>query len=201
MVIAYLVHASTAETNDSGIKVSLSTAKDLSAIVQAVFTVAAIIGGGFWFYKRRQRYPRADVTHSITHKALPNGKLLLHVTVTISSKGEVLLSLISGVTRIQQVLPLPSSVLDTINKGLDPVKKGQTEVEWPLIEERKPKWKEGKIEIEPGESDHIDCDFILEGSVKTIEVYSYFKNASKPGKEIGWQLTTVYDLSIASEQN
>jgi len=177
--------------------VNLSTVKEIADIVQAFFTVAAIIGGGIWFYRRRQRYPRADVTHAITHKALPNGKFLLHVAVTISNKGEVLLSLISGVTRIQQMLPLPASVLDTINKGLDPVKKGQTEVEWPLIGERKPKWGEGKIEIEPGESDHIDIDYILEGSVKSVEVYSYFKNASKRGKEIGWQLTTVYDLNVA----
>jgi hypothetical protein len=30
--------------------------------------------------------------------------------------------------------------------------------------------------------------------VKTVEVYSYFKNEKKFDREIGWNLTTLYDL-------
>jgi hypothetical protein len=177
--------------------VKLSTIKEVLDALQSLATIAAIIGGGIWFLSRRQRYPRADVTHNITHKVLPDGKLLLHVAVRISNKGEVLLTLISGITRVQQMLPLSSSVVESINEGLDPVKKGQTEIEWPPLYSRESEWKEGKLEIEPGESDHINHDFILEAGVQTVEVYTYFKNAMKSGKEIGWQLTTVYDLNIA----
>jgi hypothetical protein len=188
----------------------LSDLKDFFAIiqacagsVQACATVIAIIVGGVWSYmlfvQKRQRYPRANIEHRITHRSIPDNKLLLHVAVTVRNTGDVLLSLVSGQTRIQQILPLSLELLDPISKGRDPVKAGDREILWPLIKLRKQKWREQECEIEPGESDEFHYDFILDAEVQTIEVYSYFKNAKKPGREIGWGWTTIYDLGESDE--
>jgi hypothetical protein len=177
----------------------VSTVKEIVDIIQAIFMIAAIIIGGIWgywlFVQYRQKYPRASIAHRITHRPIANGKLLLHVVVIISNAGDVLLSLVSLETRIQQVLPPPAEVLDFINKGHSPVPDGQTEIDWPLIDSQESGWKRGEYEIEPGESQEIHYDFILDAETQTIEVYSYLKNEKKRDREIGWDLTTLHDLN------
>jgi len=183
--------------------VDLSNLKDITEIVRSFATVAAILVGGVWSYmlfvRTRQRYPRAKIKHEITHRVLSDDKALLHIAVNINNSGDVLLSVVSAQTRIQQVLPTPPEILDSVNQGLDPVQKGKTEIEWPLIgTTRKSHWAKGKREIEPGESDELHYDFVLDSRIQTVEVYTYVKNATKRGREIGWSLTTLYDLPSAS---
>lgn len=178
----------------------LTELKDFANIVQAFFTSLAILIGGVWSYmlfvRKRQKYPRASIKHRIVCKPITNNKLLLHVAITIKSTGEVLLSLVSGEIHVQQVLPPTTDLLGLIDQGLDPVEEGRCEVSWPMVCSREFSWTKGEIEIEPGESDEFCYDFIIDASIKTIEVYSYFKNAKKRKSDIGWGLTTVYDIPV-----
>jgi hypothetical protein len=176
----------------------LAQAKDVADVAQSVFTVLGIVVGGVWTYllfvKRRQRYPRAKVGHKITHKRLPGDRHLLHVVTEVSNTGEVLLTLGSGLTRVQQVLPPPSDLVKVVRNGKDPVGPADTEYPWPCVGERLRDWTNDPREVEPGETDEIHWDFIVEPDAQTLEIYSYFKNVTKEGREIGWNLTTMYDL-------
>jgi hypothetical protein len=145
--------------------------------------------------EKRQKYPRAITSHRITHRTIATGKVLLHVIVTISNKGDVLLSLVEAEVRIQQVLPTPPEVLEKISSGVNPRQIDRQEISWPLIDKRVTIWKEGEgIEIEPGEEDNLYYDFVINSSIQTVEVYSHFKNAKKRPRDIGWNLTTIHDL-------
>ncbi len=77
--------------------------------LQILLLMPAIVVGGIWTYpifvKRRQRYPRANVTQQIGHYPLLNNKVLLRATVRICNEGEILLSLVSGFSRVQQMIP------------------------------------------------------------------------------------------------
>jgi nitrate reductase gamma subunit len=81
--------------------------KNILDIIQALFTILAIIIGGIWSYmlfiKRRQRFPRAIVEHQVFHKTLAKDKILLNLTTIITNTGEVLLELEKCVVRIQQI--------------------------------------------------------------------------------------------------
>ncbi|HTT33807.1 MAG TPA: hypothetical protein VMH48_09410 [Methylomirabilota bacterium] len=183
-------------------KTGLSKAKDFADTVHSVFTVLAIVVGGFWTYmlfiKKRQRYPRAKATHAITHKPLGHNRVLLHVTTDISNPGEVLLRLESGFTRVQQLLPPPPDLVAAIKKGDDPVPPGKTEYPWPLVGERIWDWKAQPHEVEPGENEEVHCDFVIADTHRTLEIYTYVKNEAKANREIGWNLTTIYDLKEGS---
>jgi hypothetical protein len=176
----------------------LSQLKEIVDILQAIVTIIAIIAGGIWgywlFVQNRQRYPRASIAHHITHRPIADDKLLLHITITVSNIGDILLSLAYLEIRIQQVLPPPTGVLDSISKGYDPVLEGQTEIDWPGIHIRELRFEKAEYEIEPGENHEFHHDFILNAEVQTIAVYSYLKNEKKRDREIGWDSTTVYDL-------
>lgn len=177
----------------------LSHVEQVANIMQALATVAALGLGGAWsiwlFMKRRERYPRASIEHLVTHKAIGDGKVLLHVDVRVSNIGEVLMSLVCLETRIQQVLPVPPDVADKIRQGLDPVPEGETEVEWPLLKSHSPELEMGDCEIEPGESQDINHDFILDADVETVQIYSYVMNEKKRERTLAWDLTTLHDLA------
>jgi hypothetical protein len=176
-----------------------TTLKAIASIIQAVVTSGGIVVGGVWTYrlfvKKRQKYPRASVRHDISHRKLGGGHVLLNVRATISNAGEVLLSLESAETRVQQILPLGATLLDDIREGKDLVPAGETEVPWPSLFNRKSERKKGEFQIEPGESDSIQYDFVLPERVRTVEVYTYLKNEAVHKRNIGWSVTTIYDLS------
>lgn len=177
---------------------TLTEWKEIAQIAQSVFTIIAVLVGGIWgywlFVKNRQRYPRAQIEHSVFHRAISDDKILLHVIVKVSNLGNVLLSLVSLDTRIQKILPSSDEFIESIRKGLDTVDEGEAEIEWPLIGSRELNLEKDKYEIEPGETQGIDCDFILGSDVEVIALYTYLKNVSKRGREIGWDSTTIYTL-------
>jgi hypothetical protein len=176
----------------------MTDVKTIVEIVQGIVSIFGIGVGGIWawmlFVKKRQKYPRAALLHDILHKRISENGVLLHVDVTISNSGDVLLSLVSGFVRVHRVVPLDPKLNDSVTRGQDPVEHGETEIRWPMLIERQVKLDKGVVEIEPGEREQFCFDFILESENKSVEIYSYFKNISKPTKEIGWGLTTIHDL-------
>jgi len=190
----------------------LSTWELAMDIIVGLTTAIGIVVSGIWAYRlfvrKRQKYPRATVSHAITHKPLSGDKVLLHVELTISNIGDILISLGSLATWIQQVLPPPAEVLDLLRDERAMVKDGESEYGWPEIgscdldfHAQKPEKgpgdgkREVEPEIEPGEREEICFDFVLASGVQVIKVNSYVKNEAKPDREIGWNLTSLYDLA------
>ncbi len=93
--------------------------------------------GLYSFYKKRQKKPRANITHHITHRQIGNKKILLHVAITISNVGDVLITLGYSETRIVRILPLSTTFSDAINQGQNLVKDDETEIQWPEVEFKK----------------------------------------------------------------
>ena len=169
--------------------------------LQLLIVSIAIVVGGIWTYilfvRKRQKYPRANITHGVEHWPIADGKTLLRVTVNISNECEILLPLVSGFTRVQQMMPWPPKLLESIRCNKEFIKEGQTEVEWPLLKQRSFPFDRREREIEPGETDELHFDFIIDSDVQVIAVYSYLKNAKKRRRDIGWNATSIYDLRPA----
>ena len=180
--------------------ISLSQLETAVNIVGSCATTLALFVAGLWSYllfvRKRQKYPRATLSHRITHRHVGLGKVLLHVDVVVSNTGDVLVSLVESLTRVQQVLPLPERVSEKIRAGKDLVENGDSEVQWDKLDSHKVKYKKGDCEIEPGDTQEINHDFILGAEIRTVEVYSHVTNQAKRPSELGWDLTTLYDLPI-----
>ena len=180
--------------------------KNLTSGLQSIVTIIAFVIGGGWalwtFVLRRQRYPHIATKHTISHWKLDKGNLLLHVAVQLSNVGQVMFSPVYGVVRVQKILPLEDNMQQALAQGYDLVEKDEREVSWPRIApERECIWQPGTIEIEPGESFDVHFDFvILTDEVRTIEVYSHFRNSTKKGS-MGWSRTAIYDVSNQGDEN
>jgi hypothetical protein len=166
---------------------------DAAGLIESVKNAAgvvAVVVGGWWTYrlfiKGRGDFPRASITHRITHRRLTENQTLVRVTVGFENSGTVLLTVGEGVVRLSQVGPLP-------NDGVASRQRSERTVEWPEIESRV--LEADVVEVEPGESDEVDFDFVLDAEIDMVEVYSYFRNPSKADRDIGWTLTTLYELN------
>jgi len=174
------------------------TLKDIIDIVESVATILAIIAGGAWafhkFIVRRQKYPQANLTHEIKHLFGDDDKIILHVKTRVENIGNILIQIESGFTRLQRVLPFPKDEKELFQNGKVLRDKDSKEIPWTEIEEIKRQWEPCNFEIEPGESDEVCFEFLLNPEDHAILIYSHFENIKKTTRDLGWGLTSIYDL-------
>jgi len=166
----------------------LATIKDSLSIVQSLLICLSIISAGVWFYLQRDPLPKANITHEITHRRITPEFTWLHVSISITNVGKRLLHLDSGFTRIQNNLPSDPAVADLIKTGKSPFSPETFRIPWPLIDSYNLNLT---IDIEPGETDILNHDFIIPSEVRTVKVYSYFERL----QDLGWSKTTIYDIT------
>jgi hypothetical protein len=104
-----------------------------------------------------------------------------------------LISIESYKVRIDKVIPLDNEIREKILKDEDPVSEDY-KISWPNLYYRVKNFK--PWELEPSENEEVNFDFVIDKKIKTILVYSYLKNTSKPEREIGWSRTTFHDLNL-----
>ena len=171
--------------------------KTLTEILRNFAEITALAIGGIWTYRRfikkREPYPKAEINHHISHVRLSKDKNLIHVKTTFNNKGEVLLSMRYCETRLQRITPLTNEMEDSLETD-NLTLRNKSEVEWPLLDSREIKWSKGQAELEPGESEFLHVDFIIDTKIKVVMAYSYIKNIYKENREIGWGCTTIYDI-------
>jgi hypothetical protein len=184
-----------------------TTLKDWVDIAQSVVTIAAVFVGGLWTYdvfiKERHDYPHANIEHKTTHLSLTEKMLLLRVGLDLTNAGSSLMEIDQSTIRIQQILPAASCSNDPctasqLKEASAAVGRKDDRFAWPLIAERDVK---STIEIEPGEKQSLDYEFVIPSTVKAVRIYTYFRNdrRSRKGREIGWYASSYYDFSTAHD--
>lgn len=193
---------------ESGSFPTLTWIKNFGESLKPIFEIAAIIIAGIWSYhlfvKKRVDYPFPETNHTITHRNLENGKLFLCLIVTIKNAGNVLLELKTGRIFIRQIRPIHDDLINLMhNANITDLREGKvsdlfqekcSKIKWHEIGYRELQWGDGEIRIEPGEVEEFQYDFILDDSIRTISVITYFRNDKLGEPEVGWRKTTLFDL-------
>jgi len=93
-------------------------AKDLSEVLKNYATIGAFIVGGFWAYltfvRKREKYPRANVTHRIIQKKIDDKRMLLRVTIDIHNTGITVIHLDRRFVRVHKMVPWPIKALKLV---------------------------------------------------------------------------------------
>jgi hypothetical protein len=182
------------------------TFKEKVQTAQAMVTMAAVIVGGFWTYhlfvKERHQYPHAKIEQKVSHVALSKKTNLLRVGVDITNTGTSRIVIAKGIARIQQILPL-SECPDTGACATEEIKVALANVErkadgltWPLLAARNASFTD-PLDIEPGEKDSFEFEFVIPSNVEVVRIYTYFRNDKKSTAtdEIGWWASSYYSFS------
>jgi len=174
--------------------------KDIVEIVQGIVTIAAVLVGGTWTYlafvRKRLRYPCAELSITVHSSKIAPYYRLVHIGVQIDNTGNVLLALEYAELRLRQVMPLPVEIETRLKPGVDPVAPDEKELPWPLIVGREWNWNPTDIEIEPGESDLLNTDFVINDTVEVVQIYTFVKNPKKHRAPHGWGTTLMHTFPI-----
>ncbi len=194
------IHVATPQENVPQEEISPTTARKLkgtlerlqsvTGVVQSIITILAVLVAGTWFVVQREGVPKVIVAHTITHRQINRDEIWLHVTITVANPGKRRIRVEFGTVRVLQILPLHKDILAMKAQGKHLIPVYQSQVVWPLIDQREIKEKVG---IEPGEKDEFHHDFIIPSSLQTIQIYSFFPKQIKP--LIGWSKKTTYDIA------
>ena len=156
--------------------------------------IAAIAVGGWWTYNRfirqREEFPRATLEQVVAHRELDRHSTFLRVAVKVDNVSAVLLETDRVRTDVYQVLPVTDEAAEALAAG-QLVPDGSRDAGWPCIAFFE---GPGPGQIEPGEGDEFGFDFVIPTEVSTLFVYSYIRNVTQEGRELGWGVTSLYDL-------
>lgn len=178
---------------------TVETWADILSIVAGVILGLGVIGGGIWriyiHKQRRGKFPKANLSQKVQAIKLTDDKVCIHTSVRIQNIGDVMLSLCLATNIVHQIRPLD----DLILKGLEGQEKLyddlSKEIRWTALDSKVVDWGQKQIEIEPGEEDTVHFDSVIPAGIEVVQVYTYFQNVRKRGRDIGWHTEQFYDVS------
>jgi hypothetical protein len=154
--------------------------------IASFFTIAAIVAGLWWFHKRREKAPRANIEHDVKFIDLENGTTYVGITIRIQNTGNVIIrpkiaeDTTSSVT-IEELKPYLARTIES--QDISPTYKldflgGRT-------------FPPG-ICVEPGATQSLLFEFIVQNTTKAIRVYSHLDNDYNDG--VAWNMTTTHEV-------
>ena len=178
-----------------------SRAKDLAGVVQAGITFVAIIVGGVVAFLKLQVFrdfePHLTISNWISHRLVGTKYVHIAVTAVLHNSSKVKVEIRRGFFRLQQLAPVSDEEVERLYDQVF-VDEAYDYIQWPALYEIPRTWSKGEILVEPGESHHESCEFIVTTDVESVIIYTYFYNsgyaqASSETSE-GWGVTSVYDI-------
>ena len=182
----------------------ISRIREVVGIVQGIAAALLILVGGVFAYRKLQLFrdfePYLTITQSAASRAVGTQYIHISVIATLRNSSKVRVEIRQGFFRIHQIQPLDDDVVENLYEQAFNADDPQY-IGWPLMAEVHRQFGPNELVVEPGESYHEPCEFIISKEVKSVMVYSYFYNqAYAPGSHSaqGWTATTFHDIVLES---
>ncbi len=171
--------------------------KDIASIVQSVLTCLAIVIAGIWFLMQGMASPKANISHSVTHRQISDSWIWLRLEIIVKNEGKRPLHLKSGIARVQRILPLEPYIEKQVKADMCLIPETQKDktVFWPQV--GKEYTLERELYLEAGETDTLECEFMINSLLRTIKIQSEFQHPKYPDRF--WRFATIYDLQKKGE--
>jgi hypothetical protein len=180
--------------------------RDWAALVQTMLIALAVLIGGYWTYHvftlDEEAVPHMDIVPSAAHWSLDDQTKYVFVDFEIKNTGKTRLALTCAQIYIQQVRPVPSATQGAVTTRLAQTDEDPDPLPWAIVQQvTKSLSAEVKV-IGPGETDHVQADFLVPARLQTAMLYGYIQNENpkcarrSDGSLVGsgWSSTMIYDL-------
>ncbi|WP_175163433.1 hypothetical protein [Paraburkholderia fynbosensis] len=169
---------------------SVAYQKDLFALLQSIFTIAAILAGGLWFWFQGQPLTKANTTLSVEDRRLTGTDwTLLTITIKFENVGLRTIKLTQGDFRVAEVVPVPES----ISKQLPSERIAGTAPHWKDLKmlQIDDKAENLPVFLNAGETEHVLAEILVPASWKTVRIYARVSSAKD---ENYWSMTALHDV-------
>ena len=164
---------------------------------QAIVTAVAIaIAAAFAVFKLqifRVFAPHLTITQKVSHRRIGESYVHIDVSVSLHNRSKVKVDLIEGLFLLQKIAPMEDQDVAALHAQVF-VDRTYEDILWPVIDEVHRSWRDHTLVIEPGESYQEACEFIVDATVKSVPVYTYFYNPFSSASK-GWGATTIHDIA------
>jgi hypothetical protein len=191
---------------------TLETTKDAVDIVQSVAATLAIVVGAYWALRRfgleRPLMRRADVSQQIQVIDLPPACRLLHVTLQVKNVGTIVLRPSKADCLVQRISPMDAAVQDQVNRYIREPESDRGayrgdgnqlyyadggEIRWPALERRQFADVAEGGEVDAGETERWDLDFVLPRGIGVVGVFTEVSLDEK--HELWWSAYSLLDMA------
>ena len=169
------------------------SARTFQVIVTAIAIFMAAAFALFKLQIFRVFAPHLTISQRVSHRPVGESYIHIDVAATLQNNSKVKVDLIEGLFLLQKIAPMKDQEVESLYAQVF-VDKEIDDILWPVIDEVHRSWKEHALVIEPGESYQEACEFIVEVTVKSVLVYTYFYNPFSSASK-GWGATTIHDIA------
>ncbi len=195
------------------------------AIVGALATTAAVIGGAIFAWRNTQIFrakaPHVIITHEISHRLVGTQYVHIFVTAVLHNSSRVHIEFLDGFVALRQVSPVSDGDIERLYQQVF-VAQEHGRFQWFDLDILRHHWDQDSLLVEPGETETEIFDLVVGREVESVAITTYFYNSrvvdqvhvdggssvvrrrrSKlcPWRRVrgplGWGRTTVYDILTA----
>lgn len=175
--------------------------KEHFVTAQTIVVIVAVLAWGWLTFFHDKVFadtppPRADIAHDIFSTCLDENQRLVRVKVEVRNVGTVPITWRENTHSVAQVAPMPQGLsIDRLDRDMGTAGSTPGLIVWP--ESFASPSRAGGITVEPGKRHAQYHDFVVEPSVRVIEVRSLFGDApAAQGDDQGWHgsMKTIYDV-------
>ena len=170
---------------------------DPARIVQAVVIAVATIMTAYIAQDRLQIFrtfePHLTIEQQVSHRHIGESYIHIGVTAILRNNSKVKVEVRDAIFRLSKIAPIQDDDIEKLYTEAF-VDNAYRYVQWELLYNAPRTWDENELIIEPNETHRESFEFIISDDIRSVLVYTYFRNLRSQNSVDGWGVTTFYDI-------
>lgn len=195
IVLALIAAAVYAASLIPGIAGILEPARIVQAIVIAVATIMTAYIAQDRLQIFRTFEPHLTIEQQVSHRHIGESYIHIGVTAILRNNSKVKVEVRDAIFRLSKIAPIQDDDIEKLYTEAF-VDNAYRYVQWELLYNAPRTWDENELIIEPNETHRESFEFIISDDIRSVLVYTYFRNLRSQNSVDGWGVTTFYDIPM-----
>ena len=195
IVLALIAAAVYAASLIPGIAGILEPARIVQAVVIAVATIMTAYIAQDRLQIFRTFEPHLTIEQQVSHRHIGESYIHIGVTAILRNNSKVKVEVRDAIFRLSKIAPIQDDDIEKLYTEAF-VDNAYRYVQWELLYNAPRTWDENELIIEPNETHRESFEFIISDDIRSVLVYTYFRNLRSQNSVDGWGVTTFYDIPM-----
>ena len=172
---------------------------DPARIVQAVVIAVATIMTAYIAQDRLQIFrtfePHLTIEQQVSHRHIGESYIHIGVTAILRNNSKVKVEVRDAIFRLSKIAPIQDYDIEKLYTEAF-VDNAFRHIQWEVLYNAPRTWIENEFVVEPNETHRESFEFIISDDIRSVLVYTYFRNLRSQNSVDGWGVTTFYDIPM-----